>query len=90
MSLSSLEERQILAHLKNRNNPHALTSTHIGIKTSDSITEGTVNKFALPYTLPEDLKQDLRNAGYSIPDNTTNMSTTQVFDLIFNLLVARR
>jgi hypothetical protein len=89
MSFSSLEERQILAHLENKSNPHALTATHIGLKTTDQLSEGKMNKYALPYTLPASLKQDLIDSGYQLPSSTSNMSTTQVFDLIFSMLVGR-
>ena len=90
MSFTNQEERQLLAHLENKGNPHVLTPSQIGIKNSDDIVEGKTNKYALPYTMPANIKQNLIDFGFIPADfNTANMSTTQVFDLLFKIVSTR-
>jgi len=89
MAFTNNEERQILAHINSKGNPHSVTSSHIGLKTTDDLTEGKTNKYALLYTMPPELKQQLLDAGYTLPDNLSNLSVIQVFDILFKLLVSR-
>jgi hypothetical protein len=90
MSFTTLEEKQILAHLSNTGNPHKLTKTSIGLNSTDDLREGDVNKFTQLYTLPPEIKQILIDQGHSLPDSTSNMSVGETFNLIFNLIIGLR
>jgi hypothetical protein len=85
MSLTNQQEHEILAHISNNQNPHNDTMSQLGIKTSDDIVEGIINKFAIPYSLDPAIQLALENK-YGIPINLYKASTSEVFNLIFDLL----
>jgi len=85
MSFSSQQERAILAHVSNSNNPHQITSSQVGINNTDDMVEGAENLFSAPYTLDPVLKEALEQK-FNIEIDLHEASTTEVFNLIFDLI----
>jgi len=85
MSFTVQQEREILTHIKSLNNPHQITTSQVGLNTSDELVEGRTNKFAAPYTIDPHIKEVLEQR-YGIVIDLDSASTTEVFNLIFELL----
>jgi hypothetical protein len=85
MGFTNQQERELLAHIQSASNPHRTTFTQTGINTTDDLIEGHTNKFSTPYTIDPEIKNNLEER-YGIDINLYRASTTEVFNLIFDLL----
>ena len=87
MALTPTQEKQVVIHLTSKSNPHAVTYTQTGVRSTDDLLEGNINKFQHLYTVPPVIKQQLLDAGFSLPVTTTDLSFEDTMTFLFDLII---